>query len=100
MSKTQFVEIADEFVRVWAEYDPAATGKIKYTQMYDMLRDIPPPVGFGRKCPYRLAYKVRIQGASTVRPLAMPRLFTWDTKISTCIHLRRVAGFDSVLALP
>uniref|UniRef100_A0A1I7WZX4 DM10 domain-containing protein n=1 Tax=Heterorhabditis bacteriophora TaxID=37862 RepID=A0A1I7WZX4_HETBA len=25
--------------------------------MYDMLRNITPPVGFGRKCPYRLAYK-------------------------------------------
>jgi hypothetical protein len=22
-----------------------------------MLRNIPPPVGFGKKCPYRLAYK-------------------------------------------
>lgn len=28
-----------------------------YTQMYEMLRNIAPPVGFGRKCPYRLAYK-------------------------------------------
>jgi voltage-dependent calcium channel N type alpha-1B len=25
--------------------------------MYEMLRNIAPPVGFGRKCPYRLAYK-------------------------------------------
>src|SRR5690242_3084598 len=48
----------DEFVRVWAEYDPGATGRIHYTEMYEMLRNIPPPVGFGRKCPYRLAYKV------------------------------------------
>ncbi|TKR73038.1 hypothetical protein L596_020401 [Steinernema carpocapsae] len=47
----------DEFIRVWAEYDPAATGRIHYTDMYEMLRNIPPPVGFGRKCPYRLAYK-------------------------------------------
>lgn len=47
----------DEFVRVWSEYDPGATGKIHYMQMYEMLRNIPPPVGFGRKCPYRLAYK-------------------------------------------
>ncbi|VDO98416.1 unnamed protein product [Soboliphyme baturini] len=47
----------DEFVRVWAEYDPAATGRIHYSDMYEMLRNIPPPVGFGRKCPYRLAYK-------------------------------------------
>ncbi|CAD6185181.1 unnamed protein product [Caenorhabditis auriculariae] len=47
----------DEFIRVWADYDPAATGRIHYTDMYDMLRNITPPVGFGRKCPYRLAYK-------------------------------------------
>uniref|UniRef100_A0A914R3U2 Voltage-dependent calcium channel alpha-1 subunit IQ domain-containing protein n=1 Tax=Panagrolaimus davidi TaxID=227884 RepID=A0A914R3U2_9BILA len=25
--------------------------------MYEMLRTIAPPVGFGKKCPYRLAYK-------------------------------------------
>lgn len=32
-------------------------GRIHHTDMYDMLRNIAPPVGFGRKCPYRLAYK-------------------------------------------
>lgn len=32
-------------------------GRIHYTDMYEMLRNIAPPVGFGRKCPYRLAYK-------------------------------------------
>ncbi|GAU95712.1 hypothetical protein RvY_07287-2 [Ramazzottius varieornatus] len=47
----------DEFIRCWAEYDPAATGRIHYTDMYEMLRNMAPPVGFGRKCPYRLAYK-------------------------------------------
>lgn len=63
----------DEFIRVWADHDPAATyvmlilsfscfllyfsGRIHYTDMYEMLRNITPPVGFGRKCPYRLAYK-------------------------------------------
>ncbi|KAI6210463.1 Voltage-dependent calcium channel A type alpha-1 [Aphelenchoides besseyi] len=47
----------DEFIRVWADYDPAATGRIHYMQIYEMLRNLAPPVGFGRKCPYRLAYK-------------------------------------------
>ena len=28
--------------------------------MYEMLRNLEPPVGFGRKCPYRLAYRVTI----------------------------------------
>lgn len=48
----------DEFIRVWAEYDPNATGFIHYSEMYDMLRNMDPPLGFGNKCPYRLAYKV------------------------------------------
>lgn len=29
--------------------------------MYEMLRNMEPPVGFGKKCPYRLAYRVRIK---------------------------------------
>lgn len=76
----------EEFIRVWAEYDPAATyaqalstlpylrqlllltfiicldsihrGRIHHTDMYEMLRKLEPPVGFGKKCPYRLAYRV------------------------------------------
>ncbi|KAL8580522.1 hypothetical protein ACOMHN_054677 [Nucella lapillus] len=47
----------DEYGRAWAEYDPSATGRIHYSDMYDMLRDMEPPVGFGKKCPYRLAYR-------------------------------------------
>uniref|UniRef100_A0A8C9N4S6 Voltage-dependent N-type calcium channel subunit alpha n=1 Tax=Serinus canaria TaxID=9135 RepID=A0A8C9N4S6_SERCA len=48
----------DEFVRVWAEYDPAACGRISYTDMYEMLRHMSPPLGLGKKCPARVAYKV------------------------------------------
>ncbi|ESO09535.1 hypothetical protein HELRODRAFT_73530, partial [Helobdella robusta] len=51
----------DEFIRVWANYDPTATGRILYTDMYDMLRNMEPPVGFGKKCPYRLAYRKLIR---------------------------------------
>lgn len=51
----------DEYKRVWAEKDPAACGRISYTQMYDMLRNMEPPVGFGKKCPYRLAYRKLIR---------------------------------------
>lgn len=29
--------------------------------MYDMLKNIEPPLGFGNKCPYRLAYKKLIR---------------------------------------
>ncbi|XP_065346993.1 voltage-dependent calcium channel type A subunit alpha-1 isoform X9 [Cloeon dipterum] len=51
----------DEFVRIWAEYDPNATGKILYSEMYDMLKNMDPPLGFGGKCPNRLAYKKLIR---------------------------------------
>ena len=47
----------DEFLRVWADYDPCGCGYIHYTDMYEMLRILSPPVGFGRKCPYKLAYQ-------------------------------------------
>ncbi|XP_068588555.1 voltage-dependent N-type calcium channel subunit alpha-1B-like isoform X1 [Cebidichthys violaceus] len=47
----------DEFIRVWAEYDPAACGRITYRDMYEMLRDMSPPLGLGKKCPPRVAYK-------------------------------------------
>lgn len=29
--------------------------------MYEMLRKMEPPVGFGKKCPYRLAYRKLIR---------------------------------------
>ena len=29
--------------------------------MYEMLRNMDPPLGFGNKCPYRLAYKKLIR---------------------------------------
>jgi len=53
-------------------------GRIMYTDMYNMLRNMEPPVGFGKKCPYRLAYRVRlkvidvnlfIQGGPKIEPL-------------------------------
>ncbi|XP_049459706.1 voltage-dependent N-type calcium channel subunit alpha-1B isoform X1 [Epinephelus fuscoguttatus] len=47
----------DEFIRVWAEYDPAACGRMTYHDMYEMLRDMSPPLGLGKKCPPRIAYK-------------------------------------------
>ncbi|XP_035386036.1 calcium channel, voltage-dependent, N type, alpha 1B subunit, a isoform X2 [Electrophorus electricus] len=47
----------DEFIRVWAEYDPAACGRIKYRDMYETLLHMSPPLGLGKKCPPRIAYK-------------------------------------------
>lgn len=36
-------------------------GKILYSEMYDMLKNMDPPLGFGNKCPNRLAYKKLIR---------------------------------------
>ncbi|XP_076854330.1 voltage-dependent N-type calcium channel subunit alpha-1B-like [Brachyhypopomus gauderio] len=47
----------DEFIRVWAEFDPAACGRIKYRDMYQTLLHMCPPLGLGKKCPPRIAYK-------------------------------------------
>ncbi|XP_067825703.1 calcium channel, voltage-dependent, N type, alpha 1B subunit, a [Heptranchias perlo] len=47
----------DEFIRVWADYDPGACGRITYNDMYEMLRHMCPPLGLGKKCPARVAYK-------------------------------------------
>lgn len=34
------------------------SGRISYTDMYEMLRHMSPPLGLGKKCPARIAYKV------------------------------------------
>nr|XP_055036989.1 probable voltage-dependent N-type calcium channel subunit alpha-1B isoform X5 [Misgurnus anguillicaudatus] len=47
----------DEYIRVWGEYDPAACGRMSYLDMYEMLRHMSPPLGLGKKCPPRIAYK-------------------------------------------
>uniref|UniRef100_A0A671MMG8 Voltage-dependent L-type calcium channel subunit alpha n=1 Tax=Sinocyclocheilus anshuiensis TaxID=1608454 RepID=A0A671MMG8_9TELE len=44
----------DEFKRVWSDYDPEATGRIKHLDVVTMLRRIQPPLGFGKLCPHRV----------------------------------------------
>ncbi|KAI2661400.1 Voltage-dependent L-type calcium channel subunit alpha-1D [Labeo rohita] len=45
----------DEFKRVWSDYDPEATGRIKHLDVVTLLRRIQPPLGFGKLCPHRVA---------------------------------------------
>ena len=45
------------YVNIWLLY----SGKIHYTEVFDMLRSIDPPLGFGKKCPERQAYKKLIR---------------------------------------
>ncbi|XP_004690092.1 PREDICTED: voltage-dependent L-type calcium channel subunit alpha-1F isoform X2 [Condylura cristata] len=47
----------DEFKRIWSEYDPGATGRIKHLDVVALLRRIQPPLGFGKLCPHRVACK-------------------------------------------
>ncbi|KAG5836460.1 hypothetical protein ANANG_G00254990 [Anguilla anguilla] len=45
----------DEFKRIWSEYDPEASGRIKHLDVVALLRRIQPPLGFGKLCPHRVA---------------------------------------------
>ncbi|XP_004415960.1 PREDICTED: voltage-dependent N-type calcium channel subunit alpha-1B-like, partial [Odobenus rosmarus divergens] len=47
----------DEFIWVWAEYDPATCGLISYNDMFEMLKHMSPSLGLGKKCPARVSYK-------------------------------------------
>jgi len=40
-----------------------ATGYMKFTDMFDMLRRMEPPLGFGKNCPHRVAYRVSAQAS-------------------------------------
>lgn len=42
---------------MWSEFDPGATGRIKHTEVCQLLRQMSPPVGIGKKCPKIVAYK-------------------------------------------
>lgn len=35
-----------------------SSGRIGYSDMFKMLKHMPPPLGLGKKCPARVAYKV------------------------------------------
>lgn len=39
------------FTDLWAEYDPDGTGYIHHSDLVRLLRQEPPPLGFGLKCP-------------------------------------------------
>lgn len=46
------------------------SGRISYTDMYQMLRHMCPPLGLGKRCPARVAYKVD----SPLHPTSPPPL--------------------------
>jgi len=56
------------------------SGRIHFTEMFSMVRNMEPPVGFGKKCPNRLAYRVR----TTAGLLASILIYTFTRKL-TCV---------------
>uniref|UniRef100_A0ABM5F6V1 Voltage-dependent N-type calcium channel subunit alpha n=1 Tax=Pogona vitticeps TaxID=103695 RepID=A0ABM5F6V1_9SAUR len=84
----------DEFVRVWAEYDPAACCRIHYKEMYNLLRAIAPPLGLGKKCPHRVAYKrlVRMNMPISNDDLSVHFTSTLMALIRTALDIKLASG--------
>ncbi|KFO73340.1 Voltage-dependent N-type calcium channel subunit alpha-1B, partial [Cuculus canorus] len=84
----------DEFVRVWAEYDPAACCRIHYEDMYNLLRVIAPPLGLGKKCPHRVAYKrlVRMNMPISPEDLTVHFTSTLMALIRTALEIKLASG--------
>ncbi|XP_070615693.1 LOW QUALITY PROTEIN: voltage-dependent N-type calcium channel subunit alpha-1B [Erythrolamprus reginae] len=84
----------DEFIRVWAEYDPAACGRISYTDMYEMLRHMSPPLGLGKNCPARIAYKrlVRMNMPISNDDLSVRFTSTLMALIRTALDIKLASG--------
>ncbi|XP_015276634.1 PREDICTED: voltage-dependent N-type calcium channel subunit alpha-1B [Gekko japonicus] len=84
----------DEFIRVWAEYDPAASCRIHYKDMYNLLRAIAPPLGLGKKCPHRVAYKrlVRMNMPISNDDLTVHFTSTLMALIRTALEIKLASG--------
>lgn len=39
------------FLELWSRFDPKGTGYISHTDLVQLLREEPPPLGFGKRCP-------------------------------------------------
>eukprot|EP00794_Sanderia_malayensis_P006128 gene6128-6833_t len=51
----------DDFFEAWSEYDPRATGRIRHTEVCNLLKQLAPPLGLGTKCPRVAIYKRMIR---------------------------------------
>ncbi|KAG4066428.1 hypothetical protein HA402_007064 [Bradysia odoriphaga] len=87
----------DEYIRIWTEFDPSASGKINYRDMYDALKTIDPPLGFGKQCPSRLAYKKLIRMNMPVDAEGNVNFTTTLFALireNLCIHMRPADEMD------
>nr|XP_023397659.1 voltage-dependent N-type calcium channel subunit alpha-1B [Loxodonta africana] len=84
----------DEFIRVWAEYDPAACGRISYNDMFEMLKHMSPPLGLGKKCPARVAYKrlVRMNMPISSEDMTVHFTSTLMALIRTALEIKLAPG--------
>ena len=86
----------DEYGRLWSEYDPQATGYIHYSDMYTMLRKMQPPLGFGKNCPSRVAYKKLIRmNMPLTRDYKVNFTSTLMALIRTSLDIRIISNIDN-----
>uniref|UniRef100_A0AAY4D7J0 Voltage-dependent L-type calcium channel subunit alpha n=1 Tax=Denticeps clupeoides TaxID=299321 RepID=A0AAY4D7J0_9TELE len=85
----------DEFKKIWAEYDPEATGRIKHLDVVTLLRRIQPPLGFGKFCPHRSACKRLI---SMNMPLTCDGTVTFNATlfalVRTALKIKTEGNFE------
>ena len=70
--------------RSYETYFFSFSGKIHYTEVFDMLRNIDPPLGFGKKCPERQAYKKLIRMNMPMDKEGKVRRIFTSTKYTGC----------------
>ncbi|KAL2104069.1 hypothetical protein ACEWY4_000937 [Coilia grayii] len=85
----------DEFKKIWAEYDPEATGRIKHLDVVTLLRRIQPPLGFGKFCPHRAACR-RLIGMNM--PMNSDGTVTFNATlfalVRTALHIKTEGNFE------
>lgn len=67
---------------------PMGSGRITYRDMYEMLRDMSPPLGLGKKCPPRVAYKVELLPPPPPLPPSLPVAVTAGSLLPPVKHLQ------------
>uniref|UniRef100_U3JSJ5 Voltage-dependent N-type calcium channel subunit alpha n=1 Tax=Ficedula albicollis TaxID=59894 RepID=U3JSJ5_FICAL len=69
-------------------------GRISYTDMYEMLRHMSPPLGLGKKCPARVAYKrlVRMNMPISPEDLTVHFTSTLMALIRTALEIKLASG--------
>ncbi|XP_061588385.1 voltage-dependent R-type calcium channel subunit alpha-1E-like [Cololabis saira] len=90
----------DEFVRIWGEYDRLACGRIHYTAMYETLTHMSPPLGLGKKCPAKIAYKrLVLMNMPVDEDMTVHFTSTLMSLIRTALEIKIARGGEDRVAL-